>query len=383
MQVFRTLPDVGRCLSLSGMRDPTSPAPPSDGLPSARVDVQVLREGRAEQQAPVSTLPATWEPSATEAQLVVPEALAAGFLARYSGTTLRTYRLKLQAFARWLDAPLTALPATLLAWGAPTTHTEVERYRAHLRDDRGLSPASINGHLAAIRSLVRFLRRAQLCGWTLDVSSERVLNYRDTRGPGIAAVRAMLRVAERQADPTKRVRDVAIVRVLTDLALRRGELVGLDVEHVARDEHGAPVALLVRGKGHRERSSLTLPPKAATAVVAWLAVRGFDPGPLFVAVDPGVGRAGRGGQLRAARARLTGEAVGRLLAVLARRAGISAPVRPHGLRHTAITALLDTGAGIREAQRFSRHADPRTLMLYDDNRQDIAGDMARRVSDLI
>ena len=83
------------------------------------------------------------------------------------------------------------------------------------------------------------------------------------------------------------------------------------------------------------------------------------------------------------RSRLTGEGVARLLASLARRAGVTETVRPHGVRHTAITALLDAGAGIREAQRFSRHADPRTLMRYDDNRQDIAGEMARRVSDLL
>ena len=72
-----------------------------------------------------------------------------------------------------------------------------------------------------------------------------------------------------------------------------------------------------------------------------------------------------------------------MIASLSDSAKISGRVRPHGLRHTAITALLDAGAGLREAQRFSRHADPRTLMRYDDNRSDIAGEMARRVSDML
>ena len=91
----------------------------------------------------------------------------------------------------------------------------------------------------------------------------------------------------------------------------------------------------------------------------------------------------RGGRERGALERLTGEGVARVLAALAEQARLTVPVRPHGLRHTAITALLDAGAGLREAQRFSRHADPRTLMRYDDNRADIAGEMARRVSDLV
>jgi integrase/recombinase XerC len=73
--------------------------------------------------------------------------------------------------------------------------------------------------------------------------------------------------------------------------------------------------------------------------------------------------------------------VAHILATLGASLGVR--VRPHGLRHTAITALLDSGAGLREAQRFSRHADPRTLMRYDDNRSDISGEMARIVSDLM
>ena len=39
--------------------------------------------------------------------------------------------------------------------------------------------------------------------------------------------------------------------------------------------------------------------------------------------------------------------------------------------------------GLREAQRFSRHADPRTLIRYDDNRTDLAGALARTVSELV
>ena len=73
-------------------------------------------------------------------------------------------------------------------------------------------------------------------------------------------------------------------------------------------------------------------------------------------------------------------AFGRMVGVLAKRAGID-HVRPHGLRHAAITAALDASGGdLRAAQRFSRHRDPRTLCLYDDNRKDLGGDLACRVA---
>jgi integrase/recombinase XerC len=321
----------------------------------------------------------------SEAPSGVPDVreLADAFFARYAGTTLRTYRQKLGAFARWLGVPLAHLPAALLARGAAGAHLDLERYRAWLRDERRASPATINGHLAAVRSVVRFLRRAQLCTWTLDVPSERIVAYRDTRGPGLAAVRALLRTAARQGDARKVARDVALVRLLVDRALRRSEVVGLDVAHVERDPAGAPVAVRVRGKGRGERERLTLPGRTAAALAGWLAARGAEPGPLFVALDPGAGRVGRGRRARAPLERLTGEGVARILAALARQAGLDGPVRPHGLRHTAITAVLDAGVGLREAQRYSRHADPRTLLRYDDNRTDLAGAVAQTVSELL
>ena len=62
-----------------------------------------------------------------------------------------------------------------------------------------------------------------------------------------------------------------------------------------------------------------------------------------------------------------------------RRPGL--PSGPHGFRHLAITSALDLTKGdVRAAQKFSRHKDVRVLNTYDDNRQDLAGDVARLVA---
>ena len=54
----------------------------------------------------------------------------------------------------------------------------------------------------------------------------------------------------------------------------------------------------------------------------------------------------------------------------------------HGLRHAAITTGLDlSGGDVRAVQRFSRHRNLATLMIYDDNRQDLGGKVARLVAD--
>ncbi|RQH21589.1 hypothetical protein D5R40_17010 [Okeania hirsuta] len=45
--------------------------------------------------------------------------------------------------------------------------------------------------------------------------------------------------------------------------------------------------------------------------------------------------------------------------------------------HSAITAVLErNGGNIRKAQSFSRHADPKTLMVYDDNLQQPQAEMS-------
>jgi integrase/recombinase XerC len=63
---------------------------------------------------------------------------------------------------------------------------------------------------------------------------------------------------------------------------------------------------------------------------------------------------------------------------LGKKAGVK--VKPHGLRHAAITkALEETHGNLRAVQKFSRHKDPKMLMVYDDARQDLQGQVAELV----
>jgi integrase/recombinase XerC len=56
---------------------------------------------------------------------------------------------------------------------------------------------------------------------------------------------------------------------------------------------------------------------------------------------------------------------------------------PHKLRHSAITAALDaTGGDVRRVQRLSRQAKLETLQRYDDNRNDLQGEVTRTLAAL-
>jgi len=285
------------------------------------------------------------------------------FLSGRTPRTLEAYGQDLQDFARHLGAKSSEEAVNrLLANGKGAANAAAHAYRGDLVA-RGLAPSTVNRRLAALRSLVKLARLFNLVDFTLDVESVKSKPYRDTKGPGRIGVRLLLNELERRQD-AKAKRDRSLVRLLYDLGLRRGEAVALDLEDV--DLKAGTVSIL--GKGRTEKETLTLPDPTKSALESWLSVRGDKEGPLFVNFD----RAGKG-------TRLTGRSVARILEDLGESVGLK--VRPHGLRHAAITEALDrTNGNVRAVQRFSRHRDARVLGLYDDNRQDLGGEVARLVA---
>jgi integrase/recombinase XerC len=288
----------------------------------------------------------------------------AAFLAGRSPQTLRAYRADLTDFAAFSNvAGIAEAASQLLAGGHGRANETVLLFRSQL-NARGLAPATINRRLAALRSLVKLARTLGLITWVLTVEGVRTEPYRDTRGPGHAGFRQLLAALDGRCD-TKALRDRALLRLLYDLGLRRAEVVGLDVADV--DLAAGTVAVL--GKGRTQKVNLTLPPATRAALAAWLAVRSVPSGPLFTSLD----RASRG-------RRLSGMGVYLVVRQLGECVGLR--VRPHGLRHAAITRALDlTGGDIRSVQKFSRHKDVRLLQRYDDNRQDLGGVVARRLAE--
>lgn len=300
-------------------------------------------------------------------------ALTAAFFAGRNARTLDAYGRDLADFREFLAGAgvqtrdLDDAAGCLLRGGHGTANAIALAYRAHLLE-RHLAPATINRRLAALRSLVKLARTLGLVPWALEVASVESAPYRDTRGPGTAGVRQVLAALDGHTDP-KGLRDRAIVRLLYDRGLRRAEVVALDVDHVNL-ELGS-VAVL--GKGRTERVWYTLPPKTVDAVRAWLAARGGAPGPLFVNLSPA---------RKTAAERLTGRSLHRNLGQLGERAGVAGRVRPHGIRHTAITDVLAKSNGnVVEAQKFSRHRDVKVLLVYNDNRADVGGRLAALIAD--
>lgn len=295
------------------------------------------------------------------------EKLVEAFLSRRSPSTRRTYRFNLRHFTAHLGA--TSIEdgiRAFLSLGHAQANLAVLEYQSALVA-AGMAPATVNNRIAAVRSMVRLARLLGMVEWTVEIEGIRLRSYRDTAGPGLPAVTKLIGVASRQPGIVG-ARDTAMVRLLFDLGLRRIEVCRLDVGDIDLEAG----RILVQGKGRLEKDPMSLPSPTREALAAWLSLRGTRPGPCFVPFTKAALAGGRP-------TRLGPESISAIIGRYSRKIGVR--FVPHGLRHTAITAALDlTGGNLRAAARFSRHAQVNTLQYYDDNRQDIAGDVARMVA---
>jgi integrase/recombinase XerC len=290
--------------------------------------------------------------------------LVSSFLRGRNQKTIEAYRKDLEDFRSFLGAStIDDASKILLSKGPGEANALALAYKTHLIE-RGLQSATVNRRLAALRSLVKLARTLGLTVYTLQVENMKSQPYRDTKGPGKNGYRAMLDQAKK-AKEAKAIRDQAMLHLLYDMGLRRGEVISLDLTDL--DLMAGTVSVL--GKGRTQKESLTLPNETKKALSEWLKVRGATPGALFLNFDPSASEPGR----------LTGDGLYKIIKKLGKKAGIKA--RPHGLRHSAITEALDlTGGNIRAVARFSRHRNIQVLTLYDDNRTDLGGNVAQMVA---
>ncbi|MGZ4442001.1 MAG: site-specific tyrosine recombinase XerD [Nocardioidaceae bacterium] len=149
-------------------------------------------------------------------------------------------------------------------------------------------------------------------------------------------------------------RDRALLEVLYGTGARISEAVGLDVDDLDLSVEGQG-SVLLRGKGSKERV-VPVGSYAREAVEAYL-VRG----------RPGLSGVGKGLPalfLNARGGRLSRQSAWAVLVRAAERAGVSAEVSPHTLRHSFATHLLDGGADVRVVQELLGHASVTTTQVY-------------------
>jgi len=163
---------------------------------------------------------------------------------------------------------------------------------------------------------------------------------------------ALVRACAHDTSPAG-VRDAAMLAALYTGGLRRSEMAMLALD----DYTPAPPTLrILHGKNDKQRE-VPIPASAAAALDRWLALRGREPGALFVPIDQARRVAGDGKGMSA-------HAIYKMLNKRARQAGIP-PLTPHDMRRTFVGDLLTAGNDISAVQRMAGHASVTTTQRYD------------------
>jgi integrase/recombinase XerC len=279
---------------------------------------QVKRENRAErlrERVAAQDLGALWALLRHHQQLQ----------GKRSPRTLTAYKASARAYLSWAFRQ----SAGLLLAPDPDTGSA---YLRHL-EARGLAPASVNAHRAAVVALYRALR------WTTATDADP---YRDTRGVRDPTPRAEkrapytlseLRVLLDAGTPTER----AMLLLMGLCGLRLSEtaaLCWLDVDF------NAGVLTVVNGKGGK-RARVVVPPQVAAVLQAL----GPSTGLVLGWKDPVTLR--------------------RRLKALCARTGVRYAGRAaHGLRHTAGTVMYARTRNLRAVAQHLRHAQLDTAAIY-------------------
>jgi len=266
--------------------------------------------------------------------------------------TLKSYRRDLRRYAGWLgDRGVTGLDDV----HEDTVSAFLVALREGDADHPPLSAGSAARTVVAVRGFHRFAVREGLTA--VDPSAAVRPPAPAKRLPKALPLSDVERILDAAGAPgtSLAMRDRALLEVLYGTGARISEAVGLDIDDLDLEEG----TVLLRGKGSKERI-VPVGSYAREAVDAYL-VRAR---PELAGLGTGRGAGPAAMFLNARGGRLSRQSAWTVLVRAAERAGVTAEVSPHTLRHSFATHLLDGGADVRVVQELLGHASVTTTQVY-------------------
>ncbi len=269
--------------------------------------------------------------------------------------TMANYRHYLRRFLQTTQA---AAPAHITA-------AAVKRFRQSLQQRRPsgrLQASTVNYHLTALRSFVKYLQRRGVptiapASITLQPLPVRTVTTVETPG-----LNRLLNFPHKlDGRPVLQYRDRAILELLSAAGLRVGE-----VSRLQRDSLTASGSeLAVYGRGGKLRL-VPLTQQARYWISQYLKLRRDDAPQLFVRHDPASHHSLR--ETNASRAAtptgLTPRSMQRLMKKYALAAGLGAKVQPRTLRHTVAVNLLAAGNDLEAVRQRLGHTSVASTKIY-------------------
>lgn len=264
------------------------------------------------------------------------------YLASLAPGSRRTMRQSLEIIAdlvsgdrgTWLSIP----------W-ADLRYAHTTAIRAKLSET--YAPATANKIICAMKGVIKEAWRLGLMSGedymrAVDVSAVKGTRLPAGRSLNSGELRSLCQVCDEDPSIAGR-RDAAVLSLLYGAGLRRSEAVAVRVQDY---DHVTGGLVVISGKGNKSRQAY-LTNGAKSAIDAWIAVRGAEPGPLLFPVS----RMGR-----VVVRQMTDQA---LLYIMRRRA-VEAGVKcfsPHDLRRSFVSDLLDSCVDINTVKELAGHSN--------------------------
>ncbi|MDU3074783.1 MAG: tyrosine-type recombinase/integrase [Mixta calida] len=239
------------------------------------------------------------------------------------------------------------------AWGSLRRHHI--RGLLEMLQVSGRAPATINTYLSALKGTAReawMMKQMDTESYQQILAERAVRGSRLTRGRALAPeeIHALFHSCEKDTG-CKGPRDAAMLAVMLGCGLRRSEVVDLDYASILHKKQ----ALIVRGKGNKERLAF-MPEKVWQRIHIWTdTIRGEQEGPLFTRI-----RSGDDVTFQ----RMTPQAVYHILGQRRADSGIDV-CAPHDLRRTFASMMLDNGEDLITVRDAMGHASVTTTQKYD------------------
>lgn len=224
---------------------------------------------------------------------------------------------------------------------------DLKAYLASMNDQH-FAAATVSRNIASIKAFFHFLSQEKIVD--KDISENLKAPKIEKKMPEILTTEEVVRLLEQPSgDTPKEIRDKAMLELLYATGIRVTELITLKVSEV-----NLPMSFIVCRDAHKERV-IPFGMAAKNALVKYLTearnkmIEDKSSDILF--------------------ANCSGSAMSRqgfwkLIKYYAKKAGITADITPHTLRHSFAAHLVENGADLRSVQEMLGHSDISTTQIY-------------------
>ena len=224
---------------------------------------------------------------------------------------------------------------------------DLEEYVASMKEQH-FATATVSRNIASMKAFFHYLCQEKLI--EKDISESLKAPKIEKKMPEILTTEEVVRLLEQPSgDSPKEIRDKAMLELLYATGIRVTELITLKISEV-----NLPMSFIVCKDAHKERA-IPFGMAAKNALIKYMAeareqmVEDKSSDILFA---------------NCSGSPMSRQGFWKLIKYYSKKAGITADITPHTLRHSFAAHLVENGADLRSVQEMLGHSDISTTQIY-------------------